>query len=648
MFRKMLHRFEITLLVLLLCLGVAVSSIGVTWCRYQVSHEENINFIVKGEGAYYVVPEQTAPVNEEIEKDYTISFSVFNTVNDEVPTTSHRFHVRWNSTTKQQASLFVKELSGREKEYEGVLIKETEGLYTYAFIDEDRKEALLIHPANEISEKQCRLVVKDPKQSFGSEIIILDDAYESEHQNTFTTHEVEDFYVVSNYFTKDSNEIILVDSEAVLTLKSNRDVSTRVYIVNEHENLLASINNEQELDVNLAAGVETKITFKLEKDEPVIEEPEQGEIVPVEPEETQDPQTPEQEESENPEEPVVTEEPEQEESIELLTLENPEETPDSTTTPEPTEEPVVPEVTVDPETPVVPEVTPTLQPTESPEPAETPSTTPEPTETPDPTPEPDVEETPEVPEVIEPVQQNVTVVWEILDENGFKMDEYHAVFTLKTENIYSEEVSVSMTSETESFNELNPIQISLSVDKDTTVSLIEGDGFPEKTRYSLDNGSSWTMLTKKGSIDLKLTEGNTSLLIDLSNTNVVFEEKDYSIIAYVSENAACQLDLKMMKMNIELLKVNDFQPGIITEHPISFTLNTAQVSIYMEKLVGNDYVWTDKEAFFNWTTEDNLTYTVSVKEDTEIVNGNYRIVIAQIVNDKVIGYEEMSLYAMGR
>ncbi len=642
MFRKIVHRFEIILLVLLLCLGVAVSSIGVTWCRYQVSHEENINFIVKGEGAYYVVPEQVAPVNEEIEKDYTVSFSVFNTVNDEVPTTSHRFHVRWNSTTKQQASLFVKELSGREKEYEGVLIKEAEGLYTYAFIDEDKKEALLIHEANEISEKQCRLVVKDPEESFGSEIIILDDAYESEHQNTFTTHEVEDFYVESNYFTKDSNEIILVDSEAVLTLKSNRDVSTRVYIVNEHENLLASINNEQELDVNLAAGVETKITFKLEKDEPVIEEPEQGEIVPVEPEEPQETDDP------NQDEPVVTEDPVQEEEmIELLTLEEPEETPVPTITPETTEEPVTPEVTEEPEvteSPVEPEVTETPEPTVTPEPTETPDTTPEPEvdETPEPT------ETPEVPEVIDPVQQNVTVVWEILDENGIKVDEYHAEFTLKEENKYSEEVSVSITSETENFNELNPIKISLSSDKDTTVSLTEGKGFPEKTRYSLDNGTSWMMLTKKGSIDLNLIEGNTSLMIDFSKTDVVFEEKDYIIMTYVGDNVACQLDLKMMKIDIELLKVTSFQSGIITNHPISFTLNTDQVSIYMEKLVGDDYVWTDKEALFNWSTEDNLTYTVSVKEDAEIVNGNYRIVIAQIVNDKVIGYEELSLYAMGR
>lgn len=642
MFRKMLHRFEITLLVLLLCLGVAVSSIGVTWCRYQVSHEENINFIVKGEGAYYVVPEQTAPVNEEIEKDYTISFSVFNTVNDEVPTTSHRFHVRWNSTTKQQASLFVKELSGREKEYEGVLIKATEGLYTYAFIDEDKKEALLIHEANEISEKQCRLVVKEPTQSFGSEIIILDDAYESEHQNTFTTHEVEDFYVESNYFTKDSNEIILVDSEAVLTLKSNRDVSTRVYIVNEHENLLASINNEQELDMNLAAGVETKITFKLEKDEPVIEEPEQGEIVPVEPEEPQETDDPDQDE------PVVTEDPVQEEdTVELLTLEESEETPVPTITPETTEEPVAPEVTEETEvteSPVEPEVTETPEPTVTPEPTGTPDTTPEPEvdETPKPT------ETPEVPEVIEPVQQNVTVVWEILDENGIKVDEYHAEFTLKEENKYSEEVSVSITSETENFNELNPIKISLSVDKDTTVSLTEGEGFPEKTRYSLDNGTSWMMLTKKGSIDLNLIEGNTSLMIDFSKTDVIFEEKDYIIMTYVGDNVTCQLDLKMMKMDIELLKVTSFQSGIITNHPISFTLNTDQVSIYMEKLVGNDYVWTDKEALFNWVTVDNLTYIVSVKEDAEIVNGNYRIVIAQIVNDKVIGYEELSFYAMGR
>ena len=485
-------------------------------------------------------------------------------------------------------------------------------------------------------------MVKDPEQSFGSEIIILDDAYESEHQNTFTTHEVEDFYVESNYFTKDSNEIILVDSEAVLTLKSNRDVSTRVYIVNEHENLLASINNEQELDVNLAAGVETKITFKLEEDEPVIEEPEQGEIVPVEPEEPQETDDPDQDE------PVVTEDPVQEEdTVVLLTLEESEETPVPTITPETTEEPVTPEVTEEPEvteSPVEPEVTETPESTVTPEPTETPDTTPEPEvdETPEPT------ETPEVPEVIEPVQQNVTVVWEILDENGIKVDEYHAEFTLKEENKYSEEVSVSITSETENFNELNPIKISLSVDKDTTVSLTEGEGFPEKTRYSLDNGTSWMMLTKKGSIDLNLIEGNTSLMIDFSKTDMVFEEKDYSIMAYAGDNAACQLDLKMMKMNIELLKVTSLQAGIITSHPISFTINTDQVSIYMEKLVGNDYVWTDKEAFFNWTTEDNLTYTVSVKEDAEIVNGNYRIVIAQIVNDKVIGYEELPFYAMGR
>ncbi|MBR5289594.1 MAG: hypothetical protein IKU28_01220, partial [Erysipelotrichaceae bacterium] len=315
--------------------------------------------------------------------------------------------------------------------------------------------------------------------------------------------------------------------------------------------------------------------------------------------------------------------------------------------PETTEEPVTPEVTEEPEvteTPVEPEVTETPEPTVTPEPTETPDTTPEPEvdETPEPT------ETPEVPEVIDPVQQNVTVVWEILDENGIKVDEYHAEFTLKEENKYSEEVSVSMTSETENFNELNPIKISLSVDKDTTVSLTEGEGFPEKTRYSLDNGTSWMMLTKKGSIDLNLIEGNTSLMIDFSKTDVVFEEKDYIIMTYVGDNVACQLDLKMMKIDIEPLKVTSFQSGIITNHPISFTLNTDQVSIYMEKLVGNDYVWTDKEALFNWGTVDNLTYIVSVKEDAEIINGNYRIVIAQIVNDKVIGYEELSLYAMGR
>lgn len=673
MTKKFLHRFEMILLVLLSCLGIVVSSIGVTWCRYQVNHEENVQFIVKGEGEYYVVPEQTALINEEHDNNQTISFSVFNTVTDEVPTTAHRFHVRWNSTTKQEVSLFVKELSGREKEYAGVMIKASEGLYTYAFVDEDKKEALLIHPANEISEKQCRLVIKNPVQSFGSEIMIIDDAYESEHQNTFTTHEIPDFKLSSNYFTKETNEIILVEDEIILTMNSNRDVSTRMYIINEHENLTASINDLQEMDVELTAGVETKISFKLEKKEPAEEQPEQGEIVPGEPEDSQTPEeetvelevteepgTSEQEETTEPE---VTDDPvQEEENTELLTLEETPgtteepvvtETPESTVDPEPTVTPEsTPEPTVTPESTETPEVTPTLEPevTDSPEPTVTPETTvtpgvtesPESSETPETTPE-----VSEEPEEVETELQTVTVVWEILDSEGNKTDEYHAVFTLMSENNYSEEVSLEMTSDKETFNQFQTVNLTLNIDKETSVSLNEGEGFPEKTRYSLDKGNTWMMLSKKGSIDLNLKQSATCM-IDFSKTDLVVEERDYIVTASINDTIVSQLDLKMEVKDVDLFEITQIRTGIITNEPVSFKLSHNNVSIYLEKLVGDEYVWFDKEIYLNWIITEDLFHTVSIKEDADLPNGNYRIILSQTVDNTIVKYVELPFYAMGR
>lgn len=630
-------KFGISLIVFLLSLGLCVSSIGVTWCRYQVTDEEKIQFVVKGEGSYYIVQEQITPANLEMNNDYSISFRVMNTANDEVPENSYRFHVRWNSTTKQNVSLFVKELSGREKEYKGVLIKESNGLFSYVFVDEDSREALLIHEANQVSEKQCRLIVKNSLQSFGSEIIIIDDAYESEHQNTFTSHEVEDFSLSSNLLIQEDNQIIEIRDEIELTLNTNRDIKTRVTLINENEQINATVNGLDYVEMDLAANTQGKVTLKLAKEEPVVDEtefpqatdnPEASEEVQAteEPEVTDDPLQIEEreEESQNLETEVLT----VEETPE--TKENPveSEVPVSTDTPDSALNPS-PETTEMPDSPVIETPEPTVSP-ETPE-------TPENTEAPETTIEPEKKEIP------------VYVIWEILDDEGHTTEEFKSGFVLEKEKSFNEEANVTIESDKETFNQFESLHLVLSSDKDTDVSLIESDGFPMYTRYTLDGGEMWFKLEEAGPIHLNLKENQQqTVLIDFSLTDQIAENRDVAIITKVNEIVKHQLNLKLEKKEIQLFEVKNFKPFVLSHEPFLLNLTSSDVSIWMEHFVDGEYVWIDKDAYFNWVSEDNLTYQVSAKDDAEIPNGNYRIVITQTVQNRTVKKEVLSFYAMGR
>lgn len=689
MFRQFIHKIEISLLILLLCLGVGVSSIGVTLCRYQVTHENFVMFIVKGEGEFYVVSENPNWIKEENSQDLNLAFSVVNTITDEIPFTSHRFHVRWNSTTEQDISLFVKELSGRENEYKGVLAQSAEGNYHYIFVDEYGSEAWMNLEANEVSEKKLRLEVKNPEHSFGSEIVIVDDSYEIEKQNVFSTAEVAPLTVSSNLLSNTENRIIETTGEINISLISNRNVSSRVYVINENEDITATINQLEEVTVELNANTESTVKLALVKNQIVEDE----EIIETEtPEVSQEPQTSETPEStEEPinndepvvtEEPVVTDQPVDTEETQPMTLmveesalpelsEDPVETESPVPTATPDQQPTVsPEVTETPiptETPVptdTPEDTTSPEPvvTDTPDPTETPESTvtPETSESPDPSATPGASETPETSETPEPtetpevsaepevISSPVTVVWEILNDQDEVIDEYKAVFILKEEKSFDENAVVMMSSENESFNQYEVIDLKLISDLDTAVSIHEGEGFPVNTKYSLDQGKSWHVLTEKSSIQIDLKQNiETSMWINLYDSNQVFENRDYSLIAAMNDVEASQVDLKMEKLEMTVLEILNSSMGIVTNTPGSFTMNTDNVTITLEKFVNNSYELIDKDAYLNWNTEDYLTYQISVKEDTEIPNGNYRIKIAQNISNKTIKECYLTFFAMG-
>ena len=79
---KMNLRF-VFLMTFLLSLGLFVSSIGVTWCRYQVTKKEDITFNVRSTGNFTIETNTNEWIFDESKQVYYINLDITNILQTE-------------------------------------------------------------------------------------------------------------------------------------------------------------------------------------------------------------------------------------------------------------------------------------------------------------------------------------------------------------------------------------------------------------------------------------------------------------------------------------------------------------------------------------------------------------------------------------
>lgn len=262
MLNKLIVRIEYAFIIFFLILGLLVSSIGVAWCRYQVSTSKPITFKVKGASEYYISNQQ------EWEYDYNqnvheLSFQVSNTLNrQKIPTTSSHFHVRLSMSEQVQVSLYVLDLSGKETKYESKIYGEQHGVYEYGFVDYDHELELELK-GNNVSIQSVRLEIEGMTDAFLSEVMIIDASYDVEKGQYYSSSPSIPLEVTSNYLSDTLDHTVFITDSAEITLKSNFGLKSTVSIETSSESLDASINNGVSLNITLEPDAEYTVTLDV-------------------------------------------------------------------------------------------------------------------------------------------------------------------------------------------------------------------------------------------------------------------------------------------------------------------------------------------------------------------------------------------------
>ena len=191
MLSKAIKNIEYTFIVFFLLLGILVSSIGVTFCRYQVESSQNITFNVRGVGDYYILGESESTsyeynedslewkMNHE-ENTLNLNFKVTNTLNTLTPDTDTFFYLRIILSYDTEIKMGVKNLAGKDVYYTGLSSQLAEDRYEYCFVDENYNELKFELKGDQISSQFISLQMKGITDAFISEVYILEDAKGSE------------------------------------------------------------------------------------------------------------------------------------------------------------------------------------------------------------------------------------------------------------------------------------------------------------------------------------------------------------------------------------------------------------------------------------------------------------------------------------
>lgn len=266
---KTIRYIEYICIIFLLILGLFVSSIGVTLCRYQVSDQKDITFRIRGAGEFYITDNDEEWTMDISSQTLNYHFRIKNTENEVYPEITHSFHVRLNMPNNLKVQLIAFDLSGNEWIYEGIYNQDTNEYY---FIDND-KEALFELEGNKQSYIDFRIDVQGVNDAFISEIIIYDATYDIEKRKQDTISQSYPLEITSNYLSENEDITVVMKDSINITLTSNMGANSKVTVTG-NDKVTATVNNKTNLAITLEPNIENKVnltvTSSSSQDETVI------------------------------------------------------------------------------------------------------------------------------------------------------------------------------------------------------------------------------------------------------------------------------------------------------------------------------------------------------------------------------------------
>lgn len=252
------------LIIFLLIIGLCVSSIGITFCRYQVVMDDNeMKFNVRGAGDYYIIDNNEQWQLDKLTQACFLNFSVTNTINNTKPKTNSSFYVRVSLDTPVNMNMILTDLSGREIVCEGMKTKNG-NQYDYYFVDEYDKEVRIDLEGNKKSTENIRLEVYGSSYAYLSEISIVDASYRIEKEIEYAGNQGYSIMAESNYLSANEDFVYIVDNGTYdISLTSNMNAKSIVKYKTSSDNIMATLNNKSSVNVDLEADVEETVSLKI-------------------------------------------------------------------------------------------------------------------------------------------------------------------------------------------------------------------------------------------------------------------------------------------------------------------------------------------------------------------------------------------------
>jgi len=244
--------------------------------------------------------------------------------------------------------------------------------------------------------------------------------------------------------------------------------------------------------------------------------------------------------------------------------------------------------------------------------------------------------------------ETITVKWQILNASNEIEKELKADFIVLNkallENVKPTVVSMDYVDEKTTFSKYQPLVLQVTSDTNTQLRLIENT-IPKDTRYSLDQGESWYVLTKDGYINLSLEKDQPQqIIIDFYNSHIEWIEQKYPISLYYEyEPVLKTIEFDMEIEEVTPLAITNIQTGIINQQPIIYTTNIKDYVVSCEYL--NQPIENIQD-YFNIEQPSEMVTTMTLKEDITVPTGTYKLTLTQTYNNKIITQETFHFFVI--
>lgn len=251
---------QLTFLAILFTLGLIISSIGVTLCRYEVKKAQNVNYVVKGLDELHFETQRNEWILNPNTGLLELNFAVSNR-NPETNTISianNTFYIRWLSTIDTTITLPVYTESGRVNIYTSTKeLCEDQETYLYRFLDKNGEEIAFHIQGRTYGKQDFSLQIPRVNDAFLSELLIIDEAYELEAKRTYMSSQFYPLEVTSNFLNEDGNIIVNFEDTIDISLTTSHVIRSKISAVSNHDDIVIEL--KEKIEDNLPTeGEETE------------------------------------------------------------------------------------------------------------------------------------------------------------------------------------------------------------------------------------------------------------------------------------------------------------------------------------------------------------------------------------------------------